>query len=156
MSANLHKAARCFGLFVEGTLAAFIGVLPISISTGENKGQVIWRVSRVVVLPDFQGLGIAFRFLNTIGAAYKRMSRRFRMYPAHPFFTKMFFKDTTNWVCISKMGFKTTPTRHKGTLENKNKKVFALGGKFNAVFEYVGPTMIDFEAARHLVFDRLQ
>ena len=43
MSADLHRAAKCFGLWVRGQLAAFLGVIHCPISTGVDAGKGIYR-----------------------------------------------------------------------------------------------------------------
>jgi GNAT superfamily N-acetyltransferase len=93
MSAELSKLARCFGLFVDDCLVGFAGVLPRAVSRGKNAGTACWGVSRLVVLPDYQGLGLAFILLKYLGALYKRVGRRFRIYPAHPSFVKSCLKN---------------------------------------------------------------
>jgi len=41
-------------------------------------------MSRLVTLPDYQGLGLAFALADRRGAAYKALGRQFHAYPAHP------------------------------------------------------------------------
>jgi len=45
------------------------------VSNGRRRGETIDRVSRVVVLPDWQGCGAAFRLLETVGTAYTTLDR---------------------------------------------------------------------------------
>jgi len=73
MSADLSKAARCFGLFVKESIAAFAGILPKPVSAGKFKGDAIRGVSRVVTLPDWQGLGLAFVLIERLGAAWRAL-----------------------------------------------------------------------------------
>ena len=84
---RLHRAATCFVLFVGDRPAAFAGVLhrPSSAGTGNIKG-----VSRLVTLPDWQGLGLAFVLADTLGAAYRALGWRLRTYPAHPALVRSF------------------------------------------------------------------
>ena len=52
---ELNIAARVFVGYANGQLAAFCSVLPQPHPIRKN----IWRVHRIVTLPDFQGVGIA-------------------------------------------------------------------------------------------------
>ena len=88
MSAELHRAARCFGLFVGNRITTFAGIMPKPISNGKDAGTAIAGVSRIVTLPDWQGLGLAFVLMEKLGAAYKAVGKRFRNYPAHPAFVR--------------------------------------------------------------------
>lgn len=55
LTSELHRSARTFGLWVEGRLAAFAGVLYRPHATAHG----IFGVSRLVTLPDWQGLGLS-------------------------------------------------------------------------------------------------
>src|ERR1035438_4564224 len=55
LTAELNPAARCFCLFVEGQPAAFAGVL----HRPHAKAKNIKGLSRLVTLPDWQGIGLA-------------------------------------------------------------------------------------------------
>lgn len=80
MSADLNKSARCFALWADDNLAAFVAVL----HRPHPKVVNIKGISRIVTLPDWQGLGLAFVLKNAIASAYKACGFRFRNYPAHP------------------------------------------------------------------------
>ena len=62
MSGELPSAAICYGVYDGDKIIAFMGVLHQP--HGINKK--IKRVCRLVVLPDYQGVGIATRFLKII------------------------------------------------------------------------------------------
>ena len=98
LTAKLNKAARCYGLWVNGELASFAGVLHRPHPRAKN----IKGVSRVVTLPDWQGLGLAWVMMNTLGAAHKAMGFRTRIYPAHPGFIRA--ARPTEWKCVKKPG----------------------------------------------------
>lgn len=126
MSAELHRAAKCFGLWCRGTLAVFCAVLPVAVSRGANSGEAIWRVSRIVTLPDWQGLGLAMILIDALGAEYKTSGQRFRNYPAHPAFVRSHDRSP-NWRL----------TKQPGRFSQRNAK--GQGGRACAVFEYCGP-----------------
>jgi hypothetical protein len=127
LSADLHKAARCFGLFVNGELAAFAGIMYRPHPTAEN----IFGISRIVTLPDFQGLGFAMVLADTLGSAYKAIGKRFHNYPAHPSFVRSHARSK-NWTLLKKPGVFSP----KSGNPTKN-----FGCRPCAVFGYIGTAM---------------
>ena len=128
MTAELHRAARCYSLDVDGRPIAFCGVLPMPVSRGARAGEAIDRISRVVVLPDWQGCGAAFRLIESLGAAYAALDRRFRNYPAAPGFIAAHRRKPALWREVSVATIR--PHDSKGG-----------GGRPCAVFEYSGPPL---------------
>ena len=66
MNTELASACVCYGLYDEGTIIAFMGVL----HQPHGKNAKLKRVSRLVVLPDYQGIGIGYLFLTEIAKQY--------------------------------------------------------------------------------------
>lgn len=130
MTAELHRAARCYGLWANGELAAFVGV----IHKPHAKAKNIKGISRVVSLPDWQGLGLAFVLIETVGAAYKALGYRFRNYPAHPAFIRGHRRDI--WRCDKLPGTFGSRQGSTSTLTGIDAKQRPC-----AVFEYTGPAM---------------
>lgn len=130
MNADLHKAANCFVLFVEGTPACFSAIL----HRPHPKAQDIKGISRVVTLPDYQGLGFASVLDGTLGSAYRALGYRLHAYPAHPARIRTLDKSP-NWALKKKPGTFSTVNRDNSTLGGK------LGGRPCAVFQYCGPAM---------------
>lgn len=133
MTADLHGGAKCFGLWATGRLAAFAGILPCPISNGPDRGGVVWRVSRLVTLPDWQGLGLAMVLCDALGAEYRAAGKRLRTYPAHPSLVRTFDRSM-RWSLRGKPGATLGVVNHTGTAGRGH-----MGGRQNAVFEYVGP-----------------
>jgi GNAT superfamily N-acetyltransferase len=129
LTGELHRSARCFGLFVGDRIAAFAGILPKPVSRGANAGEAIRGVSRVVTLPDWQGLGLAFVLLDKLGAAYKATGLRFRNYPAHPAFVRSHQRSAA-WSQIKAAGQFSTASAGTG-----------WGGRACGVFEYRGDAL---------------
>jgi len=59
LTEDLNKAAKCFVALFNDKPIAFMAILPFPSGVIQNG----YRISRVVVLPDFQGLGIGFKIL---------------------------------------------------------------------------------------------
>jgi len=132
LTADLHRAARCFALFIEGVgPVAFAGCLHMP----HPKVDDIMRVSRLVTLPDWQGLGLAFRLVESLGSAYRSIEKRLHTYPAHPPLIRGFDRSSM-WKIVSK------PVNSLQNVRNKqNKDALAIGGRPCATFCYVGPAM---------------
>ncbi len=163
LTARLHRAARCYMAFVEGQPASFAGVL----FRPHPRADDLMGVSRLVTLPDWQGLGIAFRLLDTLGAAYKAIGRRLHMYPAHPALIRSMDRSDA-WAMIrrpasflalgknSRLRKPLTAAQlykrigqwdmHRGQREN----VPPMSMRPCATFRYVGPKMDQTEAARFI------
>lgn len=78
LSASLHPSAQCYLAFWNETPIAFCATLPLFGSVGRR------RASRLVVLPDYQGLGIGTAFLEAIGDLHRERSLRFHVTSSHP------------------------------------------------------------------------
>lgn len=145
LTADLHRSANCFVLFVDGVPAAFAGVLHRPHASAHD----IKGVSRLVTLPDYQGLGLAFVLVDLLGSAYRSLGWRLRTYPAHPALIRGFDRSG-KWSMKKKPGtFSPTAGRTGITGEGR------FGGRPCAVFEYAGERMGDFEAASKLTGESL-
>jgi ABC-type iron transport system FetAB ATPase subunit len=143
---ELHKGAQCYALFVNGRIASFAGLL----HRPHPRSRDITGVSRLVTLPDWQGLGLAFVLVDTLGAAHKAIGRRLHTYPAHPALIHGFDKSA-NWTLIQRPGG-GSPRSSTTTLEGSRKYAYNPSGahRATAVFSYVGAEMDIKEAERLL------
>jgi len=141
LTQSLHKAARCFVLWVDGRPASFAGIMHRPSSTNRD----IKAVSRVVTLPDWQGLGLAFALLDRVAAAYVALGYTFHMYPAHPALIRAFDRSPV-WLLRQK------PLSYSPRAGGKWKgsPSWEQGQRWNAVFRYVGEAMEDEEVAAAL------
>lgn len=136
LTADLNKAAKCFALMINGRPAAFAGCL----YRPHPRVRDIIGVSRLVTLPDFQGLGLAFALVDRLGAMYKANGQRLHTYPAHPALVRGFDKSKM-WAMVKKPG-EFSP-REGGT-----STVGGFGGRPCAVFQYAGPPHADAAEAK--------
>jgi ABC-type Mn2+/Zn2+ transport system ATPase subunit len=134
MSAHLHGGCTCYGAWANGNLASFLAVRPMPVSTGRRKNTVIWMVSRVVTLPDWQGLGMAMILQDAVAAQYRGAGHRFRCPPAHPVFVRIFDRSR-NWKLIKRPGVYSSQSSDS----KRNAGSHKYGGRPCAIFEYVGP-----------------
>lgn len=140
---ELHRSARCFCLFIGGQPVAFAGML----HRPHPKVRDIKGCSRLVTLPDWQGLGLAMILIEFIGSAYKAQGYRTHTYPAHPALMRS-FDHSPHWAMEQKPGA-GLGTKHIGHALKPGDSTAAFGGRPNAVFSYQGPAMLnEFEAWR--------
>ena len=92
LSHTHNNAAKVFLAYVNNQLAGFISVFHFP----HPKVKNFKTVHRLVILPDYQGLGIGVMFLNEIGKIYKKESWRFTIKTSAP--SLMFaLKRSTLW-----------------------------------------------------------
>lgn len=140
LTAHLLRNARCYCLFVEDRPASFAGVIFRQNLGGKN----IRGISRVVTLPDWQGLGLAFVLMDTLGGLYKACGYRLRMYPAHPALVRAADRSPVWRLCQRPDHFRNKSTH--GTADYRDAKT-RQGSRPNAVFEYCGPAHPDRDLA---------
>jgi len=78
LSGNLNPAARCFVALWDGTPTAFCATLAIA---GRAKH---WRISRIVTLPDFQGIGIGMKVAEAVADLHRAEGCRLSVTGSHP------------------------------------------------------------------------
>jgi GNAT superfamily N-acetyltransferase len=136
MSAQIHVAAKCFCLFIDGVATTIAACLYRPTS---GVAQHIIGISRLVTLPDWQGLGLAFVLLDAVGAAFRTFGIKCHMYPAHPALTRSMDRSK-NWALKKRPGVFSRPSRNR----------LFRGGRPCAVFAYAGPALDASDAERLL------
>ena len=70
LNKQLYNQCECYTALYNKKPVAFIAM-------AKNFGaHYFYRVSRVVVLPDYQGIGVATAFLNWIGSYYTKVGKK--------------------------------------------------------------------------------
>jgi GNAT superfamily N-acetyltransferase len=80
LSHTLHAASHCYGAWIGDECVAFNAHIPFPHPTRKN----IRMGHRLVVLPDYQGLGIGVRFDNWLGQHLYRQGYRYHKTISHP------------------------------------------------------------------------
>ena len=78
LSGSLSTAAQCFLAMWEGNPVAFCAVL--SLYGFKNRR----RISRIVTLPDYQGIGVGMKFTETVSDLYLEQGMRMNVTASHP------------------------------------------------------------------------
>ena len=139
LTAELHRGARCYCLLVDGEPAAFGGVL----HRPHPKTKNVKGLSRLVTLPDWQGLGLAFVLVDALGSAYKACGYKFHTYPAHPALMRGFDRSSVWQMRTRPHGQSSGNYRSTLTGTTDTARSWAQGKRPNAVFRFVGPAMED-------------
>lgn len=78
LSGSLPRAARCFVACWNDTPVAFCATVSL---IGRKRR---WRITRLVTLPDFQGVGIGMRLAEAIGNQHRAAGERLNVTASHP------------------------------------------------------------------------
>jgi GNAT superfamily N-acetyltransferase len=78
LSGSLNFGSRCFLACWSDTPVAFCATLPLLGRRG------VWRISRLVTLPDYQGIGIGTRLAEAVGDLHRQQGDRLRLTTSHP------------------------------------------------------------------------
>lgn len=100
LNGGLNRTAHCYLGLIDRQPAAFCAVLPLIGFSGRR------RISRIVVRPDFQGVGVGRAVLGAVAAMYPRTS----ITTGHPAMIAALNNDV-HWKCTSvkKTGFAGQP-----------------------------------------------
>ena len=126
MTESLNKSAACFVFLWDKQIVAFAAILP---QIGKGVGKAM-RMSRLVILPDFQGLGLGGKILDFMGGVCCANGFKFYIKTVNP-----------------RMGYhlehsdKWKPTNHNGKLRTEKKVVDKYGSLLvrpSYCFQYIG------------------
>jgi GNAT superfamily N-acetyltransferase len=78
LSGSLAPTARCFTALYCREPVAFCATLPL-IGRRDH-----WRITRLVVLPDYQGVGIGMRVAEAVARLHRAEGRRINITASHP------------------------------------------------------------------------
>lgn len=130
-----NNAARVYVAYINDEIAGFISVLP---QPGFVKNA--WRVHRLVVLPDYQGIGIGIRMLNDIGELYKIEGLLMRIQSSTPSLLNALNRPGSGWNCLTYGRAKSKGGYTENIKKKAGKKITLsnLIGRMSASFYYVG------------------
>lgn len=97
LTQELNAAAKCFCFTWNDKPIGFIAILPLPSGTISNA----FRVSRLVILPDYQGLSIGIKILNIFGAMYKSIGKSLYIKTSNPSLFNGMKNSTNNWKLVT-------------------------------------------------------
>lgn len=94
LTEELSKSAKSFVILQNDKPICFMAILPMPSGTVQNA----FRVSRLVVLPDYQGLGIGMKILTLFGAMYRQDEKTLYIKTSNPSLFKGMERHTNDWL----------------------------------------------------------
>lgn len=128
-----HKIAAAAGVVV-GLINGQPAVMIATLSQPHPKVSSLWRVSRIVVTPDFQGIGLANIALDKVGGAFKAMGKKLNIVTSHPALVRSLNRGSTWQMTRKPSRLNKPPTSSK---IDGNRKI--SNGRLTTTFQYVGP-----------------
>jgi len=129
LSEDLNKASKSFVFLMNDKPIAFIAILPSPSGYYKNG----FRVSRLVVLPDFQGLGIGIRLLNYMGSLYLTDNKALYIKTSNPSLFYAMGKND-NWKKVKDFKNVDSLKKHNDKHENKHKIKVSISKSY----KYIG------------------
>lgn len=93
MTQDLNKAAICYVILWNDKPIGFIAILPFPHGHIKNG----FRISRIVVLSDFQGLGIGFKIIDYFASLYYKIGRTMYIKTSNVALFGAMEKNKNNW-----------------------------------------------------------
>ena len=131
LSSKMNMAAECWVAKLAGTMVGFCAVLPQPSGTA----NFCKRVSRLVILPDYQGLKIGTRFLDTICEMYVNRGYKTYIRSAHAKLANYWKKNPT-WVPTARNGKKGDISKN-GTINGPKQNPYIINRECYS-YEYRG------------------
>ena len=125
LSKDLNTSSRTFIAFLNNELVGFIAIMALPSGTIDNA----FRVHRMVVLPDYQGLGIATKMLKYIANLHSKQNKNFYIKTSHIKLYNYLKKHNKEWRETSSSGKKSS--------ENKNLKQWTVDDRTPFSFKYI-------------------
>lgn len=150
LNAELNMAAECWVARWDGTVVGFCAVLPQPTGTA----NYCKRISRLVILPDFQGLKIGTRFLDSICEMYVKKGYKMYIRSAHMKLANYWAKTPT-WRPTAKNG-KIGDMKAHGKIHNKRFHDKGFTNRECYSYEYVGKDFVEKPEHMNVVVDSLK
>lgn len=131
LSAELNDASICYSIYWGETLVGFLACL--SFPSGVVK--YAWRVSRLVILPDYQNLNFGTAILEFLGDKYLTNGTKYFIRSSH-LRLKSYWSHSNKWVETSSSG--KVSKRPKNPLEIQFGKRDTELNRIAYSFEYMG------------------
>lgn len=133
MSENLNKASKCFVFVWNDKPIAFIAILPFPHGKFKNG----FRITRVVVLPDYQGLGIGFKIIDYVSSLYAKDGKTMYIKTSNPALFAAMNKNQHKWLLCSEIKKEHLNSKQMEKWKSAND----TGGMRNSItksYKYIG------------------
>lgn len=140
LSQDLNKAAKCFVILLNDKPIGFMAILPFPHGNIQNG----YRISRVVVLPDFQGLGIGFKIINYFAELYKADNKTMYIKTSNPALFGAMKKNTDKWKLTNQVKKEQLNTEWMLKQQTSDKGgMLKLRNAVTKSYKYIGPAGTD-------------
>ena len=127
---SLSTRSINYCVILKDKIVGFIGVIHLSHSTY----GLTYRVHRLVVLPDYQGIGIGKFLLNTVASKFYETNKHFYLASSSKSMLEALKKDK-NWILKNKR-IGTFTTSKSPSFARKNTKKTMRAGMILFTFKY--------------------
>ena len=129
LSNELNKSAQIYIGVINDQPAVLLAVLPLINANVRNAR----RISRIVVLPDFQGIGLATKFMNAIAGGLKSQGLFTYITTSHPALIRA-LNYSDKWEMIRK------PSRvaQRGRTSSLSSRIGLSRSRITSGFRYAG------------------
>jgi len=132
LSRNMNRSARCYMAIWDRRPVAFCAILPLLGKKGRD------RISRLVTLPDYQGVGIGGHLLDALAEINRQSGRRTNITTSHCAMIAR-LKSSKAWRCVNVQRKGCPPVGKKNWQSGPgNVKYITSAGRMVVSFEYRG------------------
>lgn len=128
---DLHRSAMPFIATIDGEAVGFVGVIHYP----QQKYGLTYREHRVVVLPDYQGVGIGNRISEAVAACFKTTGYPYFSLTSHP--AMIAHRRKSPLWRMTRRGVGTS-NGSTGLTKGDGKRRRTSRNRLTAAFEYVG------------------
>jgi len=135
LTEELNAAAKCFICLWEDKPVGFMAILPLPHGHLQNA----FRVTRLVILPDYQGLGIGFGILDFFGALYLKDQKVLHIKTSNPALFKGMERNK-NWSMTGQNNNVEQTKRTNDALRAAGVSTFKMAKEsITKSYRYIGP-----------------
>jgi len=121
LDSSLLKTAACYVAILDNIIVGFCAVIHFP----HPSSKMMKRIHRIVVLPDYQGIGIGKLLLNTVCQKYK--IEKFKMFLTTSNFAMVkALYNSQNWILKRKGHMIPSTTTMIGMAQSKNKYTYSF------------------------------
>lgn len=129
LSHSHNNASNVYVCTINDEIAGFISTLHFP----HPKVKNIRKIHRLVIKPDYQGIGIGALLLDNVANIYKKTGHRVNIVTSAP---SLIFslKRSSKWICSRK----GRVSSGSGSIHNKNRKGSTSNSRITTTFEFKG------------------
>ena len=140
LSHDLNKSAKCFVCLFNDKPIGFMAILPFPHGQIQNG----FRISRVVVLPDFQGLGIGFKLIDYFGQLYKADNKTMYIKTSNPALFGAMKKNENKWKLVNEVTKDKLNSEWMDKMQNSDKGgILKYRNAITKSYKYIGQASVD-------------